>query len=211
MAGGNCLLGKGNLQGWAFDIHVAILDIVRIWPLKWILVHLMARLRPRFEIVVPCPIPKALDQIKDQLEDTDSPFTGLVAGKHVHLKMRPEQRRIWSPHLVVELLGHREGTRIKGHYGPRADVWTLVVALYAMIGFLVIMGVTYGISQWMIGESPSALWTLPIGLLLAGIIYALVMVAQRMAQDQMQQLRTFVECSITDLEISDYTDKEMPA
>ncbi|WP_457654007.1 hypothetical protein [Rhodocaloribacter sp.] len=151
------------------------------------------RMRPRFEIVSARPPADVLARLRDQLEHTDCPCTGQIAGKHVHLRVDERDRRLWSPHLDVEVEPYDGGALLRGHFGPHPDVWTFFVALYAVLAFAVMVGLLFGASQWMLGTPPVALWAVPAALVLAAVIYGLALLGQRLSQDHMRRLRSFVE------------------
>lgn len=81
---------------------------------------------------------------------------------------------------------------LEGRFGPHPHVWTMFVAIYAHIAFLAIGGSMYGISQWMLHESPWALWLVPGAGLLAGVVYLSAFYGQGLGSEQMYVLRSFV-------------------
>ncbi len=158
---------------------------------------LSPRMRPRFELRVPLSPPKVLDRLNECLARPDSPCVGARAGNHLHLKIRKADRRIWSPHLNLEITPQPETDRkasvIHGHFGPRADIWTLIVALYAILGFVGVVGLIFGLSQWMLKMPLTAFWVSGAALVLGGIVYALALTGQILSQGQMNQLLTYVQ------------------
>ena len=82
---------------------------------------------------------------------------------------------------------------IKGHFGPRADIWTLVVALYASTGFIACMALIFALSQWMLGMNPWSLWIVSGAAGLGLIVYILALAGQLLGQKQMQELLKLVE------------------
>ncbi|MEZ4700459.1 MAG: hypothetical protein R2834_09020 [Rhodothermales bacterium] len=153
---------------------------------------LSPRIRPRFEMRVPFSATETLDRLKDRLDRDECPCTGTLAGNHLHLNMRPLLQKIWSPHLNLEVVGDRPGAIINGHFGPRPDIWTLVMALYAISGFLVLMGLLFAASQWMLDMTPSALWLVAGAVVLGGVVYGLALAGQVLSQDQMEMLLRYV-------------------
>ncbi len=151
------------------------------------------RIRPRFELVAPCSSEEALDRLRAALDAGDAPCTGQIAGAHVHLRIAPGQRRLWSPFLSLEVNRQGGDTVLRGHFGPHPDVWTFFVALYAVLAFGGVVGLLFGLSQWMLRTSPVALWAVPASLALAAVLYGLALVGQRLGHPQLQLLRTFVE------------------
>ena len=150
------------------------------------------RMRPRFEMVIPGTSARALQKIQTKLGEHGCPCIGTILGKHVDLKITEAQRHFWSPQLTVDVEGHEEGTLIRGLFGPRPELWTFFVALYAVIGFCGLTGLLFGFSQWSLGLSPYALWVVPTAAALGLGVYLTALSGQKMAQEQMLLLRTFL-------------------
>ncbi len=155
------------------------------------------RMRPRFERVVAASPDAVVHRLAHALNDPRSPFVAQVAGRHLHLRVAAPERRLWSPHLNLEVEPHPEGALVLGHFGPHPDVWTFFVALYAVLAFTATVGLLFGASQWMLGTTPVAFWAVPLALLLALLVYGLALVGQRLSQEQMRQLYHFVDDLLT--------------
>jgi hypothetical protein len=153
-------------------------------------------MRPRFEVVVPRPAVQTLQGLRAALEQPGAPYVGSVVGKHVLVKVRPGERRLWSPQLEVDVEGHPDGTLLRGLFAPQPDVWTFFVALYAVIGLLGFAGLLFGLVQWWLGTTPVALWSVPAALVLGGAVYALALAGQRLSQAQIVQLRAFLDDAV---------------
>lgn len=65
--------------------------------------------------------------------------------------------------------------------------------MYAIFGFLGLVALIFGYSQWTLDTPPSALWGLPACLVGAGIVYGLALYGQHKSQTQMKQLHDFVQ------------------
>lgn len=154
------------------------------------------RLRPRFEINVPFPVEETIERLTQHAGKDDRSFESTIAGRHLHLNIRSRERRIWSPHLNLEVLSSPAGSLVKGHFGPRSDIWTLVMALYAICGFLVVMGLLFAASQWMLGMTAWAFWIVAGALVVVVIVYILALIGQAFSQDQMHALLSEVEEAI---------------
>ena len=154
------------------------------------------RLRPRFELQVPFPPREVIDRLTAQSKRADCPFEGTIAGNHMHLNIRRKDQKVWSPHLNLEVLPDATGARIKGHFGPRSDIWTLVMALYAVFGFVVLMSLMFAASQWMLGMDAWAFWITGIALFMGVVVYILALTGQAFSQDQMRTLLISVEQAV---------------
>lgn len=151
------------------------------------------RMRPRFEVAVPYSPANTHRHFLAHLEQPECPVTATLAGNHLHLNMHEKVKRIWSPQLNLEIISDPKGSVIHGHFGPRPDIWTLAMALYAISGFAVLMGIMFAISQWLLDMQVWAGWVILGGILLAAIVYILALIGQWLSQDQMDELMAFVQ------------------
>lgn len=151
------------------------------------------RMRPRFERVVPTSLDATLDGFRQYLNGASAGCTGSITGCHVRLRVPAARRHTWTPHLDVEVEPHGEGALVRGLFGPDPGIWTFIVALYAILGFSVLGGLIFAVSQWAIGQAPTALWSVPVALVLAGIVYGVALVGQGLSQAQMIELRACLD------------------
>jgi hypothetical protein len=151
-------------------------------------------LRPRFEtktLVEPNDVLRRLDAA---LGNDDAPVSGRVYTTSAVLKPRPEDAHFWSPQLQVSVDPHLpEGSLVRGQFGPRPAIWSLFVALYAAIGFLATMGMIFGYSQMTLGGSGAALWSGPVGIVLAVAVHIVARTGRRLGMGQMRQMKGFLE------------------
>ncbi len=152
-----------------------------------------ARMRPRFEVVVSCPSQAAADRLSAALEQVDAPCRGRVFGGHAVLYVLDREERVWSPFLSLDLVGHPEGTLVRGLFGPKPSVWSLFMAAYAICGFLAVFASGFAFAQWSIGKPPWALAVFPLAALGALATYALARYGQQRGRDQMDRLRGFLD------------------
>jgi len=96
-------------------------------------------------------------------------FPGLV-GLHV----ADEQRRAWSPRLLLNFEAQADGTTmIEGVYGPEIEVWSVFVYGYFFTGMIGVFSAILGGAQLSIGSSPWAFWvTGAMGVSAAGLYVA---------------------------------------
>lgn len=156
------------------------------------------RLRPRISRVSALPPAEVRRRIEQRLDDPGCPVEGRVFNSSAVLRTPPSERHFWSPHFEV---GFEEapdgGSYLSGIFGPRPAVWSILVAAYAAIGFLGVMGVTFGFSQWMLGYPPWVLWSGPVAALLALAVYGVARVGRRLGYDQMVVQLSWIE-DVTD-------------
>lgn len=150
-------------------------------------------------------------RVRARLEEPDAPCRGLATDGQIELRIRERDRRFWSPQLVVVLKPDQEhggATRLTGHFGPNAHLWTMFMAAYGFIVLSALNGAFYGFAQVMIGEPAWALWSVPAAVLLVALIYVAAGVGQRLGHDQADVLLHTLEAAVGDE--SDYSVVEAP-
>jgi hypothetical protein len=160
------------------------------------------RIRPRFSQTVDLELEKLQAQIVSRVEDE----SGRPAGSRVEVKNFPgyvtllipeEDQHFWSPLLNLSLETDDEGrTVIHGIYGPNANVWTIFLYGYLLIGSLTLFSGLLGISQWVVGVNS---WGLIVFGVLAGLLIGLYLLAQfgqKLAARQTYLLHLTYEASV---------------
>jgi hypothetical protein len=150
-------------------------------------------MRPRFVVATELATDEGLRRITGELGEPGCPVEGLVAGNHVDLMIPKSARHYWSPRLSLEFEPLDTGVRVRGLYGPRPAVWTLFAMFYSALGFLAVMGAIFGYSQWLIDQTPWALWSLPIAVVAAVGAYVTSLIGQRLALEEMQFLHGYAK------------------
>ena len=72
----------------------------------------------------------------------------------------------------------------------------MFVFFYSAIGFLTMMGLIFGLSQMMLKMSAYGLWSVPVGGFLLIGLFIMSKVGQRLGQEQMHQLKDFLDNSL---------------
>lgn len=119
-----------------------------------------------------------------------------MLGNHVEVTIRDDLRHFWSPHLSIELKEAEEGAVLNGLFGPSPNVWTMFLAGYA---FLILTGFfsgVLGLVQLSLGEPAWGLGVAIGSALACAIPYAGSVVGRRLAAEQMEVLRCFLEESL---------------
>ena len=154
------------------------------------------RIRPRFRKEVSDAPEIVKDKIKTALESNSANCTGKIVDSHVIFKIPVGQQHYWSPQLTLDLEPKTGGSLIRGLYGPKPGVWTMFVFFYSAIGFLTMMGLIFGLSQMTLKMDPYGLWAVPIGGILLIGFFVISKIGQRLGQEQMQQLKDFLDDSL---------------
>lgn len=156
------------------------------------------QIRPRFKIRMKDNKEVILERIAKALGSEAEEVTGKIVTHHIVLNIIESKQHYWSPQLHLEIEEDQDGSLIRGLFGPKPTVWTLFVFLYAVIGLFGLIALTFGLSEWMLGEESLWIWGIPISILLAAIIYLMARVGQRLGADQMHILREFLDQAIRD-------------
>lgn len=145
-------------------------------------------MRPTFTIEFPLPTREAIERLSVLVSDRDYPIDGRIAGNHLMLVIPPARRHFWSPWLNIEVNPCDAGSSVKGRFSPNPSVWTAFMLTYIALGTLVFFAAMFGVSQWMMDKTPSAL---PLALVPIGIglvMYWASLIGQRIANEQMNEL-----------------------
>ncbi|MBT3344073.1 MAG: hypothetical protein HN404_13820 [Gemmatimonadetes bacterium] len=154
----------------------------------------MALFRPRFRLVVPLSIEDLSQRLQAAVEAPSAPAAGKVLRDFAVLRVLPGAQHFWSPELTLQLHPAEEGgTLIRGLFGPRAAVWTGFACFHIFGIFISLMALLFGLSQWSLGMEPFGLWLLPIPLILTISAFVTALVGQRLGEDQMRELRLFLD------------------
>ena len=153
------------------------------------------RPRPRFELERAEPPAVLLPRMKAAIDRHQEHVQGMVVPPHrVELRVPDDQRKAWSPQLTVDVTPtDTGGSQIRARFGPDPHIWTLYVALYALAVFGAFVCLAFGVSQWVAGQSPWALYLTPLAAVLAGLVYGAAFVGQGLGLGQMYALRTFLD------------------
>jgi hypothetical protein len=152
-----------------------------------------ARLRPRFDVELPVPASEAVLGLREGLDTPELRGTTMAAGLHADLMVDRSERRIWSPRLNVQIEDTPGGSTLRCRFSPRPDVWTGFMFVYFVMVFLVVFGATFGYVQQVSDEPAWGYWGVPLGLLVIAGIHLAGYVGQRLAANQMRELRGRLE------------------
>jgi len=143
-------------------------------------------IRPRFRQVVDLDPTTAQDQFVSRFTDDDEgrfevkSFPGFVS-----VRLPEEDRHFWSPRLHLSFEEGDSGkTLIRGMYGPNANVWSIFLYGYIIVGFLGLITAILGISQAMIGAYPWGFWGLGMAILAAAGLYLIAQTGQKLGAQQ---------------------------
>jgi len=153
------------------------------------------RIRPHFEQTFDLE-PSALQrELGEKLAEREDEFEILNFPGYLTLRIEEERQHFWSPqlNLSVEALDGRAGSVVRGLYGPSTNVWSLYLYGYLSAGCLLLVGAVLGISQWILGRAPWALWLFAGAAAVAVGLYVLAQIGQKLAAQQTFELHQAYE------------------
>jgi len=154
------------------------------------------QIRPRFKIESGYKKEHILQLLDSAVSGESSPVVGKVVTHHVVLNIPPEQQHYWSPQLHLEVEDYRDGSLIRGLFGPKPTVWTFFVFIYSVIGLFGLITLTFGLSKWMLGEVSFWLWGIPLSILASVVVYFVARTGQHLGREQMGMLKDFLDQTI---------------
>ena len=117
---------------------------------------------------------------------------------HVLVTFRAEFRHFWSPWLNLDLQSEDRGARVSGRFSPHPSVWTGFAFGYLVLTVVSFFALVFGYSQTTIGTTPVAFGVLPVSLAIAAAMWWSAQIGQRLARDQMAQIRALLEEALGD-------------
>jgi len=168
-----------------FVIHTIL--IIYILPIKNTMSTL--QLRPRFKKTIDLTPNQITERIQTYRSNPLRRCDVTLYGNHTVFFISSKEQQYWSPQLSLEILEEEQGSLLKGLYGPAPKVWTMFMFLYTGIGFIGLVGLMYGLVQWSLNMSATALWIFPAAVLLELILYLIARSGQKIAAKQIELLQ----------------------
>ncbi len=155
------------------------------------------RIRPRFSQTVALDAEIVQAQIVSHVDQKGSQVEVKNFPGYVTLRIPEEDQHFWSPLLNLSLESTAEGkTVIHGIYGPNANVWTIFLYGYLLMGSLAMFAGLFGIAQWIVGVNAWGLIVFGILLILVFGLYLLALFGRKIAAGQTYLLHTTYEDAI---------------
>ncbi|MGB0391405.1 MAG: hypothetical protein ACPGD5_07535 [Salibacteraceae bacterium] len=155
-------------------------------------------IRPRFSQDVNYTFEELKELLEKELEKPDAPINGKVHRGYASFFILPHEQHYWSPQLSVtfEENEYGPGTHIRGLYGPKPAVWTMLVFFYAILGFATLVVTIMGFGLQSLNKDGSILWLVPILLLGILSIYIVGYLGKKKGYDQIVVIHNFFEKAI---------------
>jgi hypothetical protein len=156
------------------------------------------RMRPTFEIPLEVDGQVVLSHLGRRLRDERCQADGNVLREGAELHSCEALQHFWSPTLSVQL-ETRDGAKVlRGRFAPAQNVWMLFMGAYGIIAMGGIAALMYGISQLMLGWSPTGLLGVPAAAALGAFVYGAVFIGQGLGAEEMHMQRSVVEHAVED-------------
>jgi len=155
-------------------------------------------MRPRFEFQLPVTRETWLDALRSALQNDAESLRGQVFRKHAVVEMRGTDRTFWSPYLNLEVEDEPDGSVIRGRFSPHPNVWTMFMAVYILLAIVALGGLSYGMVQYTLGQSPWSLLVAPAAVALFGFVYGATLIGQGLGAEQMYTMRSLIDRACVD-------------
>ncbi|MBT8396711.1 MAG: hypothetical protein HKO65_12415 [Gemmatimonadetes bacterium] len=159
-----------------------------------------SRIRPTFSVHLTPQADEAMAELRSRLEGVDYADCTRSKGRCADFFVDEEERKLWSPHLSVQVEPDAEGSLLRGRFGPHPELWTLFIFLYTAVGFLAVIGLMLGFVQWQSGMDSWGLWGVWLGVPGLVVLYGISAMGQRLSAHQMEELRGRLERLVSGLE-----------
>jgi hypothetical protein len=154
----------------------------------------MVEIRPRFKQVVTMAPEEVLARLEFAKEKPETSVRVVMVDHHVTLKIPAEEQHYWSPQLSVTIDAEGENSSlIRGLFGPRPSVWLMFTFFYSVIGAICLFVAITGFAQLSLGIPAPVLWTLPVGAVLALVLYFSAKAGERLGREEMYVLKNFLD------------------
>lgn len=150
-------------------------------------------LRPRFEVVANMGVSDAAESLARALADPTSGVQGIASRNSAQVNIPAEEANLWSPELQIQIDEVDGRARLRGRIGPHPHVWMGFMALHLLVAFSGIGGLVFGLSQWLVGQAPWALWAVPLALAGSAFVAGAAFIGQGLGAAHVYRLRSFVD------------------
>lgn len=156
----------------------------------------VARMRPTFLLETDLSSDEVVKCIRQSIANTTGQYRGRFAGTHAMISIDDSRRHFWSPWLHLEVRETDSVREVFGRFSPHPSIWTGFMLAYLAIATIMFFALMLAFSQLILKSAPWAFLALPIGLLVAGTLWFASQAGQKLAHDEMGDLRSMVEACL---------------
>ena len=150
-------------------------------------------MRPRFKLQLPVERETWLQKLRWLLDNEPGCLRGQVFRKHAVLEVCDKERTFWSPYLNLEVEDEPDGSAVRGRFSPHPNVWTMFMGVYILLALAGLGGLSYGIVQYTLGQTPWAFLIAPAAVAMFGFVYGATLIGQGLGAEQMYTMRSLVD------------------
>ncbi|MEQ9299604.1 MAG: hypothetical protein RIF33_13610 [Cyclobacteriaceae bacterium] len=154
------------------------------------------RIRPRFKQLTKESSTQLQKRMLEKIDKGLARFSTTYVEGHITLAIPTIDRHFWSPQLSLSFEETKEGTVIRGLYGPNPTVWAIFFFGYIALGILALFALMAGSSQWMLGMGAPILWVIPVCAIVALVMYFVAQAGQKMGAEEMYRMHHFYEDTV---------------
>lgn len=154
------------------------------------------RSRPRFKVTTTMTMEEFTEKLRAHFKAHNKILGGYVTLQYSVIRLRQSKNKYWAPQLQIRLETDEDNpsiTIIRGLFGPKPAIWTFFLFLYTLGATIVFVLGMYGYVQMSLGNKAPWLWAIPAGLAIILATYIAAKIGQKIAQQHMNVLITFVE------------------
>lgn len=159
----------------------------------------VAQMRPTFVLRASQSTSDVMQCVRLGLAESSPDYECQYTSHHVIVSLQPTKRHFWSPWMNLEIREVDNKSEVFGRFSPHPSIWTAFMFSYLGIAVLIFFASMFGVSQQLAGQTPWAYFMIPCGLLVAAGLWFASKAGQRLAQVEMQQMRSVIEeCVFSD-------------
>lgn len=155
-----------------------------------------ANIRPKYKLQTTVSPEDIISEFKQNLADNDF-VLGKIVDDYIYLKIPQSEQHYWSPEMRISIKKTNSGSSITGIVGPNGKVWATFLVFYGLAIMLFIFGGSLGISQIMLDQESVWIWSIPVSIVLYGMIIIAAKYGQRLGHSQHLKLRYFFDETIS--------------
>ncbi|MEM8783327.1 MAG: hypothetical protein AAGE65_10800 [Planctomycetota bacterium] len=150
-------------------------------------------MRPTFQDKLPGSPADVAAKLTDLLER----YPGRRAGPHLMLTVPEREKHFWSPYVTIELSGTPDKhTALHARFSPSPSLWTAIGFTYLALIVVASFALMWAAAQLTLGRTPHAAWVSLVCGACVALLWWVSLVGQRLAYDQMFELRAAIEAQI---------------
>ena len=157
-------------------------------------------LRPRHSMEVPISVEESIKRIEKGVELSNGDILIKVRNSNIKLEIADKDKHYWSPELNINVdpTEDGKGSVVHGVCGPRQSIWLMFTFFYGFLIFGIFIVAIFGFSRKSLGQTSTILYLMPVLIVTILAMYITSKYGQKLAYDQMYQLRKLVKRAIKD-------------